>query len=177
MVPDQSSWKGLFLPGAFDGRKSFGRSSFVQTWRRYNPYDQGSDLAILKLFDPIGDQLGWLGTRVYDSDWEDESVWGKVGYATMIANGNRPNFTGPFPIIDDDDSYGVELEYRADASSGDSGGPVFGTWSDGPYIIGAHSGGEEEFELNFQNLVTVLNNVAAGGPALPDLVRWGLSNW
>ena len=177
MVPDQDRWKGIFLPGAFDGRTSFGQFSYVQTWRRYNPHDQGSDLAILKLYEPIGDQLGWFGSRVYDDDWEDLNVWTKVGYPGMLANGTRPSFTGPFPIIDDDDSYGVELEYRADASGGDSGGPVFAMWPDGPYIVGAHSGGEEEFEINWPNIFTVLNNVAAGGPALNDLVSWGRANW
>ncbi len=177
VVPNQEKWKGIFLPGFFDGRTSLNLFSYVETWRRYEPYDTGSDLAILKLYEPIGNQLGWFGTRVYHDKWEDLPVWTKIGYASMIANGNRPNFIGPFPIIDDDDSYGVELEYRADASGGDSGGPVQAAWSDGPYIVGVHSGGEEEFEINWSRIFTVLNNVAAGGPALPDLVKWGLANW
>jgi hypothetical protein len=54
---------------------------------------------------------------------------------------------------------------------------VFGTWSDGPCIVGVHSGGEEEFEVNWPRIFTVLNNVAAGGPALNDLVTWGRANW
>ena len=177
MIPNQDRWKGIFLPGSFDNRTSFGLFSYVQTWRRYDPWDQGSDLAILKLFEPIGDTLGFFGFRVYDDDWEDGNFWFKVGYAGMLASGNRPNVTGPFPIIDDDDSYGVELEYRADASGGDSGGPVFGFWDDGPYVVGVHSGGEEEFEINWPRIFTVLNNVAAGGPALADLGHWGRNNW
>ena len=83
-----------------------------------------------------------------------------------------------FPIIDDDGSYGVELEYRSDASPGDSGGPVFAWWDGGPHLVGVHSGGEHEFDMGaLGTFFEALNNVAAGGPALPDLVNWGWANW
>jgi len=176
--PDQERWKAIFLPGLFDENRSFGEFSYMQTWRLYKDYDQGSDLAILKLYDPIGERLGWFGTKTYDSSWQDGNYWTKVGYASMIANGNRPNRVMNFPIIDDDDSYGVELEYQADGSPGDSGGPVFSWWDDGPYIVGVHSGEELETDLlAFGRFFAVLNNVAAGGAALPDLVNWGHANW
>ena len=182
MIPSGvSSFRAIFLPGLFGTKRSFDRFSYVQTWRRYDPYDQGSDIAILKLYESIGDQLGWFGTKTYTDDWEDGNYWTRIGYAPIPAKGSDgtlPNRVQFFPIIDDDDSYGVELEYRSDASPGDSGGPVFGWWDDGPYLVGVHSGGEEEFDLSaFGRFFAALNNVAAGGPALPDLVNWGWSNW
>lgn len=182
MVPEGvTRFKACFLPGLFGTKRSFDEFSYMQTWRRYTPCDQGSDIALLKLYDPIGARLGWFGTKTYDDDWEDGNYWTRIGYAPIAekgSDGTMPNRVQFFPIIDDDDSYGVELEYRSDASSGDSGGPVFGWWDDGPYIVGVHSGGEEEVDLGaFGRFFTVLNNVAAGGLALPDLVNWGWSNW
>ena len=182
MIPSGvSSFKAIFLPGLFGTKRSFDEFSYVRTWRRYEPYDQGSDIAILRLYEPIGDQLGWFGTKTYTDDWEDGNYWTRIGYAPIAekgSDGTLPNRVQFFPIIDDDDSYGVELEYRSDASPGDSGGPVFGWWDDGPYLVGVHSGGEEEFDLGaFGRFFSSLNNVATGGPALPDLVNWGWNNW
>jgi hypothetical protein len=182
MIPDLPKFKAIFLPGLFDTKRSFDQFSYVKTWRRYLPHDQGNDIAILRLYDPIGDLLGWFGTKTYDPAWEDGNYWTRIGYAWIPekgADGTLPNRVENFPIIDDDGSYGVELEYRSDASPGDSGGPVFGWWDDGPYIVGVHSGGEEEFDLGagLGRFPVALNNVASGGPALPDLVWWGLLNW
>ena len=36
----------------------------------------------------------------------------------------------------------IEIEHHGDATGGDSGGPFFGFWSDGPYTVGVTSGGE-----------------------------------
>lgn len=176
-----SKFKAIFLPGLFGAKRSFDQFSYVKTWRQYSPYDQGSDIAIMRLHSPIGETLGWFGTKTYDDDWEDGNYWTRIGYAPIPAKGSDgtiPNRALNFPIIDDDGSYGVELEYRSDASPGDSGGPVFAWWDGAPYIVGVHSGGEEELDFGaFGRFFSALNNVASGGPALPDLVNWGWSNW
>lgn len=182
MIPEGlSRFTAIFLPGLFGTKRSFDLFSYVRTWRQYLPYDQGSDIAIMRLHSPIGEQLGWFGTKTYDDDWEDSNVWTRIGYGPIPAKGSdgtRPNRVLNFPIIDDDDSYGVELEYRSDAGPGDSGGPVFAWWDSIPHIVGVHSGGEVEFELSdFGHFFASLNNVAAGGPALPDMVNWGWTNW
>ncbi len=182
MIPaGVSSFTAIFLPGLFDSKRSFDQFSYVKTWRQYLPYDQGSDIAIMRLHSPIGEQLGWFGTKTYDDSWEDGNYWTRIGYAPIPekgSSGTRPNRVLNFPIIDDDGSYGVELEYRSDASPGDSGGPVFAWWDGSPHIVGVHSGGEAEFDLgDFGRFFVTLNNVAAGGPALPDLVNWGWANW
>jgi V8-like Glu-specific endopeptidase len=83
----------------------------------------------------------------------------------------RPWLHANFPIIDDDnDGAGVELEYRADTEEGQSGSPVY-AWFDGaPYVVGTHSGTEDNFGEPTQN-------VAAGGAALTNLLHWARANW
>jgi hypothetical protein len=134
------------------------------------------DMAVLKLSIPLGDSLGFFGCQLYRDAWEGGNYWTKCGYPGAVASGLRPSRVTWFPIIDDDnDGQGVELEYRADGSPGDSGGPVFGWWDDGyPYVIGTHSGGEEEYEFPFS---IIKNNVAAGGAVLSNLIGWARSNW
>lgn len=170
------SWMMKFVPAYYDGSSLYGSSvySYVQSARGYNPHGQGDDMAVCRLYTPLGNTFGWFGSRTYHDGWEDGHYWTKVGYAAAVTS-QRPNRIQWFPIIDDDnDGAGVELEYRADSSGGDSGGPVFGWWTDGPYVVGTHSGGEEEYHFPFS---IVKNNVSAGGSALVNLIRWGLDHW
>jgi hypothetical protein len=51
---------------------------------------------------------------------------------------------------------------------------VFGFWSGEPYAIGTASGGEKS---EFLWWTIEDDNVAAGGAALVDLIRWARSNW
>lgn len=165
-------WMMKFTPAYYDGTSILGSGvySYCQTGQGYAAHDQGDDIIIMKLYTPLGNSLGWLGSRTYHDDWEDGHYWTKCGYPGAIASGQRPSRVMWFPIIDDDyDGAGLELEYRADSSDGDSGGPVFGWWDAGPYVVGVHSGGEEEIFTN--------NNVAAGGSILPSLVKWGHNHW
>jgi hypothetical protein len=166
-----------FVPAYYDGSSLLGSGiySYVQSYRGYRDHGQGDDMAVLKLYTPLGDSLGWFGSKTYDDDWEDGNYWTKCGYPGAIASAQRPSRITWFPIIDDDnDGAGVELEYHADSSNGDSGGPVFGWWNSSPYVIGTHSGGEEEYHFPFS---IVKNNVAAGGSALPNLIIWAQNNW
>jgi V8-like Glu-specific endopeptidase len=170
-------WMMRFIPGYWDGSSVSGVSvaSYVQSVRGYRDHDQGDDMAVLKLYTPLGDSLGYFGYKTYNDDWEGGNYWTKVGYPGMVAGGQRPSRVTWYPIIDDDnDGAGVELEYHADSSSGDSGGPVFGWWSSWPYVIGTHSGSEEEYEFPWY---INKNNLAAGGSALSSLIGWARSNW
>jgi V8-like Glu-specific endopeptidase len=170
-----SPWMMQFIPAYYDGSSVVGVSSYVQTYRGYRDHGQGDDMCTLKLYTPLGDSLGYFGYKTYNDDWEDGNYWTKCGYPVAIASGQRPSRITWFPIVDDDnDGAGVELEYKADSSGGDSGGPVFGWWSGSPYVIGTHSGGEEEYHFPFS---IVQNNVAAGGSALSSLIGWARANW
>lgn len=167
------NWKALFVPAYYDGASLYGANaaSWVSSARGYEDHDQGDDMAIMKLFQPLGDWLGYFGYKTYNDDWEDGNYWTIAGYPGDVASGQRPSANYWFPITDDDnDGAGVELEYKADTNSGNSGGPVFGWWSGQPYVVGTHSGGEDNFGEPKQN-------VAAGGSALSSLISWGRSNW
>jgi V8-like Glu-specific endopeptidase len=168
-----SNWKALFVPAYYDGASLYGANaaSWITSARGYKDHDQGDDMAVMKLAQPLGDWLGYFGYKTYNDDWEDGDYWTIAGYPGDVANAQRPSAFYWFPITDDDnDGAGVELEYKADTNHGNSGGPVFGWWNDKPYVIGTHSGGEDNFGEPKQN-------VAAGGSALSSLIAWARSNW
>ncbi len=143
---------------------------------------QAYDLAVFRLNEPLGDSLGTLGCHMYDDDWEDDTRWTLVGYPALVGltvgsfgivtgysnNGNMPTRQFGISVEDDDsDADGLELEHRGDTTSGNSGGPLFGYWPKGPYVIGVHFGAEDR----------ATNNVAAGGKAMLDLVNWARATW
>jgi hypothetical protein len=80
-------------------------------------------------------------------------------------------------MLDDDGSGDAdEIEYEADSSPGDSGGPVFGFWNGEawPSVVGTVSGGTKEYILWW---VSEDTNVGAGGSAMVNLIIWAKSNW
>jgi V8-like Glu-specific endopeptidase len=168
-----SNWKALFVPGYYDGQSVFGANaaSWVTAGQGYRNFAQGDDMAVLRLAQPLGEWLGYFGYKTYNDDWEDGNYWSMAGYPSDIAGAQRPSANYWFPIIDDDsDGAGVELEYQVDTNGGNSGGPVFGWWDGKPYVVGTHSGGEDNFGEPRQN-------VAAGGSALSSLIAWARANW
>lgn len=167
-----SNWKALFVPAYWEGASIFGSwaASWVTNAQGYRDHEQGDDMAVMRLAEPLGSSLGYFGFKTYTDDWEDLDVWTLPGYP-RDKGGKRPWMHLNFPIIDDDDDgAGVELEYRADTDVGQSGSPVFGWWDGGPYVVGTHSGGED-------NPGEPRQNVAAGGSALTNLLHWARANW
>ncbi len=167
------NWKALFVPAYYDGASLYGANaaSWILSAQGYRNHDQGDDMAVMRLAQPLGEWLGYFGYKTYNDDWEDGNYWTVAGYPGDLSGGARPSAHYWFPITDDDnDGAGVELEYRADTNSGNSGGPVFGWWSGKPYVVGTHSGWEDNFGEPKQN-------VAAGGSALSSLIGWARANW
>lgn len=187
-----------FIPAYFDGVSTLGYnvSSYISA---ASSYDQGSppapafDFAVLQLQDRLGDSLGWFGTRSYYDGWNDQNFWTLAGYgspvvgvgAGAVVTAERPSWQSGISFHDDDEDsndFGnaMELETQnGDSTPGDSGGPYFAFWDDGPYIVGVDVGGEAEFIFNpfapwpFEDD----NNVASAGPALVQLVEWARENW
>jgi hypothetical protein len=119
------------------------------------------DYAVLVLADRLGDQFGWMGSREYDSSWDDETWWYTMGYPAEIANGRRPVFEEDFHLDEDewDLGSGRAMTCGADLTHGQSGSPIFGFWGPTPYAVAVVSA-----ELDDENY-------CAGGSDLPRLVN------
>ena len=167
-----------FTPGMFDGTSVLGASWTanvigIAAWEQFVGR-AGYDMAICQLDQPFGNWLGYFGYRTYDDDWEDEHVWSHAGYPYDLSpSGNRPCFELGISVHDDDsDSHDtLELETRADIASGQSGGPLWGRFTNGGrQIIGTLSGREDNFAEE-------KNSLFAGGNGLSRLIRWGRDHW
>lgn len=177
------NWAMQFIPAFYDGGSALGAgvSSWVSSCRGYADQAVSAwDMAVLRLHTPLGDRYGFFGTKDYDSDWEGGNYWTLAGYPGAVAGGNRPSRQMWWPVLDDDsDGSAEEVEFEADATPGNSGGPVFGFWSGIPYAIATLSGGSRTIiPLPFGLSITLEDtNVGAGGGALNNLVRWARVNW
>ncbi len=176
------SWAMKFVPSYWDGAPAVGAGavSYASDYRGWDTHDTvaANDYSILRLYDPIGSWLGWMGTKTYSSSWNGGDYWSLAGYPAAIAGGERPSDQSGIPVLDTDggDDNSVEIEHHGDATGGDSGGPFFGFWNDGPYAVGVTSGGERISGSLF-GWWDEDNNIEAGGGGMVDLVRWGLTNW
>lgn len=176
-----SNWGMLFVPAYWDGASLYGAgaSSYVSDYRGWNTGGSvaAHDTSVLRLYEPLGSQLGWMGSKVYDGGWEGGAYWSMAGYPGAIAGAQRPAYQSGIAVLDDDeDGDAMEIEHHGDASPGESGGPMFGFWSGSPYAIGSTSGGET-ISGGFLGIGNEDNNIEAGGSAMVDLVKWGQANW
>jgi V8-like Glu-specific endopeptidase len=174
-----NNWAMQFIPAFYDGGSTLGASvgSYVSDYWGYDTGDHVSawDMLVLRLYTPLGNTYGYFGTKDYSSSWEGGNYWTLAGYPGAVAGANRPSRQMWWPVLDDDsDGSAEEVEYEADATDGNSGGPVFGFWSGWPYAIATHSGGSKTTFLWWTLEDT---NVGAGGGALNSLVAWARSNW
>jgi hypothetical protein len=168
----QSPWSMEFVPAFRMGDRPYG-SSFIQNYRGFNtrPEVSGKDFVICKLYQPLGNAIGWMGTKSFGN--EDEY------YRRSYLGSGYPGHFGQRPAVEldlgirdiDNDSPGLELETvnRSDLQGGWSGGPL---WlpQEGPAVVGVLSGNEKD-ELDPRRAVF------AGGAGMVDLVRFGLDNW
>jgi V8-like Glu-specific endopeptidase len=175
-------WAMLFVPAYYDGASlaGAGATSWVSDYRGWNTNDTvaAHDMCVLRLYDAdLGPSLGWMGSKVYDTSWQNGPYWTLAGYPGLIAGAQRPSYQSGIPVLDDDsDSGALEIEHHGSATAGDSGGPFFGFWSDGPYTIGTVSGGEQ-ITGGFLGIGDEDNNINAGGEAMVDLILWARANW
>jgi V8-like Glu-specific endopeptidase len=167
-----------FTPGMFDGASVLGpmwtaNVIGIAAWKQFVGVD-GYDMAICQLDQPFGNWLGYFGYRTYNDDWEDLHVWSHAGYPYDLSRSqSRPCYELGISVHDDDsDSYDtLEIETKADIASGQSGGPLWGRWTNGGrQIIGTLSGREDNF-------AETKNSLFAGGNGLSRLVKWGRDNW
>jgi len=173
-----NNWAMQFIPAFYDGGSALGAgvSSWVSDYWGYNTGGVSAwDMLVLRLYTPLGNTYGYFGTKDYNSSWQGGNYWTLAGYPGAVAGANRPSRQMWWPVLDDDsDGSAEEVEFEADATPGNSGGPVFGFWSGMPYAIATVSGGSKTTFLWWTLEDT---NVGAGGGALNSLVAWARSNW
>jgi V8-like Glu-specific endopeptidase len=181
MVPwSSSSWWMRFVPDYYDGSSLHGAGieSYVSNVQGYNTSGDvtGYDWAVCRLYTPLGASLGYFGYNGYSESWNNAGYWTLLGYPTGVAFGQRPSWQGSVSIfdVDGDSAGGSELETRADATPGNSGGPLFGWWNGDPRIIGVVSGEETDWIFPFGS---EMGNVCAGGSGFTNLVAWARTNW
>lgn len=104
-------------------------------------YENDEDYAVLVTASRIGDRFGWLGTRTYDDDWDEEPYWYSIGYPGDIGNGNSPVWQRRKWLDEDFWDFGdaTSMETNADMIPGQSGSPMFAWWDDGPYVVAVWS--------------------------------------
>ena len=173
------NWAMQFIPAYYDGASALGAGvySYVSDYYGYNDPVSAWDMVVCRLYTPLGNSLGYFGAKTYSSSWEGGNYWTLAGYPGAVAGANRPSRQMWWPIQDDDsDGNADELEFEADSTPGDSGGPVFGFWSGEawPSAVGTDSGGVKETFLWWTIEDT---NVAAGGAAMVNLISWARTNW
>jgi V8-like Glu-specific endopeptidase len=175
-----SPWMMQFIPGSWDGQSLSGPGamSYVSDFRSF---DGGAlklgarDLSLLRLYEPLGDTLGYFGAKVFTPGPQEVDGWKIVGYPTDVSE-ERPSFQAGIEVVDQRaDGDFMELRHYGDATRGDSGGPFFGMWPDRfPYVIGAVSGTLRQSGGNQPNVDI---NVCAGGRALVNLIAYWREHW
>lgn len=119
------------------------------------------DYAVLVTNDRLGDLFGWMGTRTYNSSWDGEPYWFNFGYPGAIGSANRPVWQRDASL--DEPWYDLgparSMKTMADLTPGNSGGPMFAFWDDGPYVVAVASA------------ETSSTNWCSGGRWLTNLVR------
>jgi V8-like Glu-specific endopeptidase len=108
-------------------------------WVFDGPCENKNDWAVLILQDRLGDTNGWLGSRYPDVSKFDQPIFEHQGYPEDKEGGQRPYYQGGTKVRSD-----ISLECDAtgplitdnDVQGGQSGGPLWTKYADGPYIWG-----------------------------------------
>jgi len=172
-----NGWWMRFVPAFKNGLEPFG-SSYVETYRGYHQDGEvnGRDYVICKLFTPLGNTVGWMGSQSFGNDNRYyNGSWISVGYPAEPGTNPGANYMivqQPVKIVDVDDegSDGKELESDLYALGGWSGGPLWANIGGQNKVIGVMSGDETDF-------LQPRHTTSAGGIAMVRLVQWGWSNW
>lgn len=167
-------WWMRFAPGFREGEPN--GSAFVTRVRGIRNPDSdfeasGYDYVICQLQQPLGEQLGWMGTQCFgDEDSYTGARWVSVGYPGWFFNANRPAVEFDIDIDDiDSDDPGLELEVTDGHAGGQgwSGGPLWGVIDNDFRVIGIRSGTEMDG-------LDPRRGVFSGGRHMVELVKHGL---
>ncbi|KAL2864780.1 trypsin-like serine peptidase [Aspergillus lucknowensis] len=178
-----TGWWMRFVPAYKNGSEPFG-SSYVSDFRGVRNTDNvvGVDYVICRLYKPLGDRCGWLGSSWWgnNANYMPPNSWFSVGYPGDAMNGQVMMVERGVQLhqVDTEGATGRELEAHTFSTPGWSGGPMFGIVTGQQRCIGVMSG--KEFENDSLTGVfsgTHWHSVTAGGKAMVDLIVYGQTNW
>ncbi len=156
-----------FTPASFDGAAPFGTAWGTRVYYRVkvtgptiNRNEGQHDYVVVVLDRRIGDICGWMGTKSWTDSWDNDPYWAHVGYPGDLNSGNRPSFQNSIPMDGSfwDAERHTRIFHRGDVFPGQSGGPYFAWWSNGPHAVAVQSGQASD------------ENSASGGSEMVDLV-------
>jgi V8-like Glu-specific endopeptidase len=161
----------------------------VRAYRHEGPSPDGEfevaeDYVVVRLSKRLGDQFGAMGWKTYTDSWDGNSNFWQVGYPGDVGGGERPSFQSGVSFEDADapgffnQGDGLDMETEASVNHGDSGGPFFGWWDDGPYVVGVVSA-EGALDSTLEDPTRGLDsdNWGAGGAPLSALIKSAHDDW
>jgi V8-like Glu-specific endopeptidase len=182
-APTATNWKMLFIPAYYDGTSVAGPGarSFASHFVYLGGTGAAHDVAVLRLADPLGTQLGWMDIFDYfafSGQWGPGSgLFLKTAYPADVAMGLRPSKQDNIQL-DSAPANGTSLEFRhkGDVAGGTSGAPLW-NWFENPpgvrtpKVEGVTSGAFANTQTGEQY------NVDAGGWPLQSIVAFARSFW
>lgn len=158
-----------FTPAYFDGSAPFGVAWGTRVYwegeKVYGPTISRSegqhDYVCVVLDRRIGDLTGWMGTRSWSDDWDDEPYWRHIGYPGDLG-GQRPSYQRDIALDGSfwDREVHTRIFHQGDVWPGQSGGPFFAWWANEswPRVVAVQSGQDSD------------ENSASGGAHMVDCV-------
>lgn len=163
-----------FRPAQYDASAPFGEAWGVTTyWYRQVDADGDGlvsdsetafDFVVVVLDRYIGNTTGFMGSKTYSTGWNGLASWANIGYPFDLGGTTKPVFQNSCSVSGTADHCwsswcSVQLQTQCDTNKGQSGGPLYGTFSGAPSVIGVVSAGNN------------ISNKFAGGSLLPTIIN------
>jgi hypothetical protein len=146
--------------------------------------DVSEDYVVLILDQTLGANLGWVGTRTYSTDWNNDAFWFNIGYPKDLGGSQIPFWQDQVSFEDADnpgivgqEGDGLYMDTEtASLDHGNSGGPFFAFWDEnsphpGWHIVSVVSA-EGTLDWTFDD-----DNWASGGNPMVQLVAQAQSDF
>lgn len=169
-LPGNTAGWVKFTPAYFDGSSPFGVAwGTMIYWEELKvsgptiDRSEGQhDYVAVVLDRRIGDLTGWMGSRSWSDDWDDEPYWRHIGYPGDLAGGQRPSYQRDISLDGSfwDREVHTRIFHQGDVWPGQSGGPYFAWWAgeSWPRVVAVQSGQDSD------------ENSASGGAHMVDCI-------